>query len=162
MVEGGPQLDVLGQQHAVAEHVPAHVADADDGEGFSLGIDAQLSEMPFNRLPRTLGGDPHLFVVITDRSARGIRIGHPESVFLADRISDVGKRGRSLIGGNDQIGIVTVMPNHAFWRYQFTGNDVVGDVQQTALHGFVAFDPFGQERFPPAFGRRLLNHETAL
>jgi hypothetical protein len=32
VVEGGHQPDVLGQQHAVAEDVAGHVADADDGE----------------------------------------------------------------------------------------------------------------------------------
>ena len=32
VVERGDELDVLGEQHAVAEHVARHVADADDGE----------------------------------------------------------------------------------------------------------------------------------
>ena len=32
VVERGDELDVVRQQHAVAEHVARHVADADDGE----------------------------------------------------------------------------------------------------------------------------------
>ncbi len=32
VVEGGDQADVGREQHAVAEHVARHVADADDGE----------------------------------------------------------------------------------------------------------------------------------
>lgn len=47
VVEGGDQPDVLAQQHAVAEYVAAHVADSHDGEILGLGVDPDLSEMPF-------------------------------------------------------------------------------------------------------------------
>ncbi len=51
MVEGGDHADVLGEQHAVAEHVTGHVTDADDGEALGLGVDAQLPEVPLHGLP---------------------------------------------------------------------------------------------------------------
>ena len=51
VVEGGEQPNVAGQQHAVAEHVAAHVADADDGEVLGLGVDAHLAEVPLDAPP---------------------------------------------------------------------------------------------------------------
>ena len=47
VVEGADQLDVLGQKHAVTEHVAGHIADADDGEVVGLGVDAHFTEMAF-------------------------------------------------------------------------------------------------------------------
>ena len=52
VVERGDELDVLRQQHAVAEHVARHVADADDGEVVAVGIDAEVPEVAAHRLPR--------------------------------------------------------------------------------------------------------------
>ena len=40
------------QQHAVAEHVAAHVADADDGEVLGLDVDAELAEVALDGHPR--------------------------------------------------------------------------------------------------------------
>ena len=39
------------EQHAVAEHVAAHVADADDGEGVGLDVDAELAEVALDATP---------------------------------------------------------------------------------------------------------------
>jgi hypothetical protein len=36
MIKGGQQADGWREQHAVAEDVAGHVADADDGEGLPL------------------------------------------------------------------------------------------------------------------------------
>lgn len=55
VVEGGDQTDVLGEQHAVAEDVAGHVADADDREVLGLGVVAQLAEVPLDGLPRAAG-----------------------------------------------------------------------------------------------------------
>ena len=57
MVESADQLDVPGQQHAVAEHIARHVADADHREGLGLDILADLAEVALDRLPGTTGGD---------------------------------------------------------------------------------------------------------
>ena len=54
VVEGGDELDVLGEQHAVAEHVARHVADADDREVVVLDVDAELPEVTRDRHPRAL------------------------------------------------------------------------------------------------------------
>ena len=112
MVERRDQPDVLGQQHAVAEHVAAHVADADDGEVLGLGVDAHLAEVPFDAFPRALGGDAHRLVVVADRSAGCERVAEPEAVGLGDLVGDVGERRGALVGGHDEVGVVTVAAHH--------------------------------------------------
>ena len=85
VVEGRDQPDVLGEQHAVAEDVAGHVADADDGEVLGLGVHAELAEVPLDRLPRALGGDAHRLVVVADRAAGGEGVAEPEAVVDAPR-----------------------------------------------------------------------------
>ena len=51
MVERRDEPDVLGEQHPVAEHVAAHVADPDDRDVLRLDVDAQLAEVPLDGLP---------------------------------------------------------------------------------------------------------------
>ena len=144
MVEGGDQPDVLGQQHAVAEHVTAHVADADDGEVLGLGVDPDLAEVPLDRLPRALGGDAHGLVVVAHRSAGGERVAQPEAVGLGDIVGDVGERGGAFVGGHHQVGVVAVTPHHFGRRADLPGRvvDVVGDVQQPGDEQLVAGDAF--------------------
>ena len=68
------------QQHAVAEHVAGHVADADAGEVLALAVDAELAEVALHRLPRAARGDAHRLVVVADRAAGGERVAEPEAV----------------------------------------------------------------------------------
>jgi hypothetical protein len=69
VVERRDQLDVPRQQHAVAEHVAGHVADAGDGEVVGVGVEPQRREVPAHRLPGAAGGDAHRLVVVADRTA---------------------------------------------------------------------------------------------
>ena len=64
VVEGGHELDLLGQQHAVAEDVAGHVADAHHGEGFGLDVLAHLHEVALDRLPGAARRDAHDLVVV--------------------------------------------------------------------------------------------------
>ena len=99
------------QQHAVAEHVAGHVADADDGEVLGLGVDAQLAEVALDRLPGAAGGDAHRLVVVADRAAGGEGVAEPEAVRLGDVVGDVGEGRGALVGGDDQVGVVAVVPD---------------------------------------------------
>ena len=45
VIKGGDQLERLGQQHAVAEHVTRHIAAAGDSDRVSLDVDAQFQEV---------------------------------------------------------------------------------------------------------------------
>lgn len=116
MVEGRHQPDVFGEQHSVAEHVTAHVADADDSEVLGLGVDAHLPEVPFDTLPRALGGDAHGLVVVAHRTAGGEGVAQPEAVGLGDVVGDVGEGRGALVGGHHQIGVVAVAAHHPLRR----------------------------------------------
>ncbi len=162
VVERGDQPDVLGQQHAVAEHVAGHVADADDGELLRLGVHAQLAEVPLHRLPGAAGGDAHALVVVADRAAGGERVAQPEAVGVGHVVRDVGERGGALVGRDHQVLVVAVVADHVVRRHDLALDQVVGDVQQPGDERAVAGDPLGLERLPVTAGRRLLHHEATL
>ncbi len=65
VVERRDQLDLFREQHAVAEHVTAHIADADYRERILLRVHPQFMEMPFDRFPGPARRDRHPLVVIT-------------------------------------------------------------------------------------------------
>ena len=82
MVEGGDQLDGLLAQHAVAEHVARHVADADDRERRRADVDVHLAEVALDRLPGAARGDAHLLVVVAGRAAGGEGVVEPEMMLV--------------------------------------------------------------------------------
>src|SRR3546814_2306265 len=65
------QADGLRQQHAVAENVAGHVADAHAGEVLLLAVTPERAEVALDRLPAAAGGDAHALVVVADRTAGG-------------------------------------------------------------------------------------------
>ena len=52
VIESGDQLGSRLAQHAIAEHVARHIADADRGESDLADIDVHLAEVAFDRIPR--------------------------------------------------------------------------------------------------------------
>ena len=152
------------QQHAVAEHVARHVADADAGEVLGLDVGAELAEMALHRFPGAAGGDAHLLVVVAGRAAGGEGVVQPEAVIRRHAVGDVGEGGGALVGRDHEIGIVLVMADHvAPDGMTSPPTMVVGDVEQAAHQGLVAFDAFGLDRLAAGrAGRRALQHEAAL
>ena len=71
MIESRDQADVFRQQHAVAEHVARHVADAGAGEFLRLDVRAQFAEVALHALPRAARGDAHALVVVAGGAAGG-------------------------------------------------------------------------------------------
>ncbi len=166
MVERGDQANVLGEQHAVAEHVAGHVADADDGEVLCLRVHAQLAEVVLHRLPRAARGDAHRLVVIAVRAARCERVTEPEPVLARNAVGDVAERRRALVRGHDQIRVVRVVTARLRWRHHDPlavgiGDVVVGEVQQARDERSVARQPGGEPRIA-VVGGRALHHEPAL
>ena len=161
MIEGRQHLEVTRQQHAVAEHVAGHVADADHGD-IVAGLDvlAHFPEMAFDRLPGTARGDAHFLVIVAGGAPGREGIAQPEAVIGGNAVGDIGKRGGALIRRDHQIGVVAVVADHSRRRDNMAGDPVVADVQQTANEGLVTGDGFPLQVFP--FGRGLLEHETAL
>ena len=144
MVEGGHQADVLGQQHAVSEHVAGHVADAYGRELLGLGVDPEFAEVPLDRLPRPAGCDSHLLVVEPGRTAGGEGVAQPEPVGARDGVGDVGERRGSFVRRDDEVRVVAVVANHSLGRDDLPVDEVVRDVEQRADENPVRRDAFGQ------------------
>ncbi len=131
MVERRQQARLLGQQHAVAEHVARHVADADAGEGLDLDIAAvEFAKMALDRFPGAPRGDRHLLVVVAVAAAAREGVAEPEAARFRDAVGDVGEGGGALVGSDHQIGIVAVMAHDVFggttepsaWRLSVTSS----------------------------------------
>ena len=148
VVERRDQPGGLGAQQPVAEHVAAHVADADRGELLGLAVDPALAEVPLHRDPRAAGGDAHRLVVVADRAAAGERVAEPEAVVERHAVGDVGERRRALVGGDHQVGVVAVVADHASGGTVSPSTQVVGDVEQPGDERLVAGDALGQPRVP--------------
>ena len=162
VVEGADQAEVRGEQHAVAEDVARHVADADDGDLLALDVDAQLAEVPLDRLPGAPGGDPHRLVVVARRAAGGEGVAQPEAVLGGDRVGEVGEGRRPLVGGDHQVGVVVVVAHQVGRRHHRLAAQVVGEVEEAADHRLVALDGLALQLLAPAPGRRPLDDEAAL
>ena len=167
VVEGGQKLGVLRQQHAVAEHVARHVADAGHGERRGLDVLVELAEVALHQFPGAARGDAHLLVVVARRAARGEGVVQPVAVFLGERIGDVGEGGGALVGGDHEIGIVAVVAHDLGRRAHAALGVVVGDVEQAADQRLVAVDALGLDLLaraaaPLCVDWRLLDVEAAL
>ena len=162
VVERCQQLNVLGQQHAVPEHVARHIADANAGKILRLDIDAHFTEVPLDGFPGTACGDAHLLVVIPLAAARCESISQPVSVFNGNGVGKIGKCRRSLVGGNHQIRVVVIKNYDAFGVRDLRAGNVVRNVEQTGQENLVARNAFGQERIATAFRGRLFADKPAL
>ncbi len=83
MVERGDQLDLAREQHAVAEDVARHVADADNGERSRVDVAAELAEVPLDALPGAARSDAERLVVVALRAAGRECVAEPEAVLGA-------------------------------------------------------------------------------
>ncbi len=160
VIERGDQTYVRRLQHAVAKHVSGHVADAADREVLRLDVHAHLAEVPLDAFPGAARRDRHLFVVVAGRAAGSKCIAEPKRVFLRDCVGDVRKCGGALVGRDDQIGVVLVVPHDHPGRNDFFIDDIVGDIQQPADQRLIAGDHFGLLRL--ALGGQALHDEAAL
>ena len=117
VVERADQLDVTGEQHAVAEHVAGHVANPDNSEVGGLDVGPQLAEVALDRLPGAARRDRHLLVVVAGGAAGGERVAEPEAVLDRDCVRDVREGRRALVGGDDEVRVVLVMANDVRRRH---------------------------------------------
>ena len=163
MVEGGDELDRLGQQHAVAEDVARHVAAADDGDLVLLHVDPHLAEVPLDGNPGAARGDAHRLMIVAVGTAAGESVVEPEIALLRDRVGHVGEPRRSLVGGDDEIRVVSVEDADIVRVHDLVLDDVVGDGQEGANEDLVRGLAFRGPAFPVAGGvGKLLGIEAAL
>ncbi len=162
VVESRDQLDVLGQQHSVAEHVSRHVADADDGEVGRCDVDAQRPEVELDRLPGAAGGDAHLLVVIASGAAGRERVAQPEAPLQRDFVRRVRERRGSFVCGDHQVRVVTVVPDDTLRRDDASDLQVVGHVEHGADEHPVAGEHLALVGLAVGGVRQLLADEAAL
>ena len=162
VVEGGEKARLVREQHAVAEHVARHVADADAGEGRGLDVAVHLAEVPLDRFPGAAGGDAHLLVVVARRTARCEGVVQPEAVRLADRIRGVGEGRGALVGGDDEIGIVGVAAHDVRRRDDRAGIEIVGDGKKAGDEVDIGLPPGLEHGVAAAACRQTLRIEAAL
>ena len=115
--------------------------------------------MTLHRLPAAPSSDSHRLVVIAGASAGGERVAQPKGVLGGHRVGDVGKGRRSLVRGDDQVGVIGVSASDAVGRDHVRAAQVVRDVQHAAQQRLVSFDALALEHRP--IGRRILHHESA-
>src|SRR4249920_4045476 len=156
MVECRHELDVVAEQHSIAEDVTAHVTDSDAGEVSPLGIDPHFAEVPAYGLPSASSRNAHGLVVITGRAAGGERVAKPESRIDRDLVGRVRERGSPLVSRNDQIRIITVVPNDIGRGYQRAVDDVVGDLKQAGNEELVTRKTLGHPAFAIPWVRQPL------
>ena len=162
VIEGGEEADVFAQEHAVAEHVAGHVADADDGEVLALGVMAAFAEVALDGFPGAAGRDAHLLMIVSGRAAGGEGVAEPETVLRTDLVGEVGELGGALVGGDHQIGIVLVKPDHTVRRYAIVACEIVGEIEHAADERFVAVHDFFLHGLARTDRRQALAHEAAL
>ena len=153
---------MFAQQHAVAEDVAGHVADADDGEILALAVDAELAEMALDRFPGAARGDAHALVVVTHRTARSEGVAQPEAIVDGHAVGDVGERRRALVGRHHQVGIALVVAHDLGRMHDAARRLVVGQVQKTADEGLVTGDHLGHDIVAAAAFGQAFGDETAL
>jgi hypothetical protein len=146
VVVGGDEADLVAQQHAVAEDVAGHVADAHGRELVDRRVHLELAEMALERLPRAARGDPQRLVVIALGAARGERVAQPEPIAPGDAVGGVRERRRALVGRHHQVGVVVVEDAHALGVHDLALDEVVGEIEQAADEGHVAALDLGLQR----------------
>ena len=162
MVEGRDELDRRREQHAVAEDVARHVADAGDGEGRGLDVDIDFAEMALHRFPAAAGRDAHALVVVALRAARSEGVAEPMMLLQRDRVGGVREGRGALVGRDDEIGVVAVMAHRVRRRHDGLAVEIVGEFEQVADEDAVALGALGEPGGAIRGRRELLREEAAL
>ncbi len=89
--------------------------------------------MTLDGFPCPAGRDCHLLMIITGRTAGGERIAEPEIILVGrNTIGDVGEGGRTLVGRDDQIGILAIPDDYLVRMHNDIVMNVVGNVEKAA------------------------------
>ena len=128
-----------------------------------MDVDVHFAEVPLHRFPGAARGDAHDLVVVAGRAAGGEGVAQPIVVLDRNRVGNVGEGRGALVGGDHQIGVVTLVAHHAVGRNDAAVVvDVVGDVEQRRYEQLVGFDAFRLHHVAGGALRHQLGHEAAL
>ena len=131
------------------------------GEGQGLDIGAELAEMALDGFPRSARGDAHLLVVIALAAAGGESIAKPMALLGRDSVGDVGKGRGALVGGDDQIGVIAIVPHRVVGRHDGVTIEIVGEFEQRANEDEVGFGAFRHPGIAIGGRRQAFGHEAA-
>ncbi len=163
MVEGGDELRLSGQDHAVAEDVARHVTDAGSRERLLLNVLVDLAEVALDRFPGAARRDAHDLVVIADAAATGKSVTKPEAIVGRDAVGDVGEGRGALVGGDDEVGVGRVPADHALRRHDLAAAvEIVGQVEQAIQERLVGAHRLGADGIDRTATRQGLGIESAL
>ena len=133
-------MNLVRQQHAVAKHIAAHIANAHHGERLGLNVLILFPEVTFHAFPGAAGGNPHLLMVVTGTATGRKSIAQPETVFVGQAIGDIRESRGALVRRHHQVGVIAVMSHHLFRRHDRVAFAIVGDIQQASDELLVACD----------------------
>ena len=141
MVESGDQLEVVRLQQPVAEHVARHVADSHHRDRRTVREVASPSRADAaDRFPRAARGNTERLVVVAVTAARRESVAQPEVVLSRDRVGQIGKGRRALVGGHHQVGAVLVEHFDARRMHGTAVDHVVGQFEHRADERLVGVD----------------------
>ena len=123
-------------------------------------VDVEFAEVALDRLPGAARRDAQCLVVIAARAAGGEGVPQPVAVLLGDAVRRVGHRGRALVGGDDEVGVVVVAHADVRRVHDATLDPVVGEIQQAVHEGDVLVAHLVLHE--PRVERRMAEHEPTL
>ena len=130
VVECRHELDGARSEHPVAENVPAHITDTNNGEVVLVDVDAEVVKVMFDALPRPPGGDPDFLVVVADTASGSERVTEPKAVVPSHQVGGIGQMCRPLVSSHDEVRIVVVMANDLGRMDNVSVDHVVGDIEK--------------------------------
>src|ERR1700704_1579205 len=98
--------------------------------------------MAFDGFPRSARGDAYLLVVIALATAGGESIAKPMALLSRDRVGDVGKGGSALVGGDNEIGVIAIVPHGVVGRHDRVAIEIIGEFEQRANEDAIGFGAF--------------------
>ena len=101
-------------------------------------------------------------MVVAGGTARGKGVAQPEAVLQRDAVGDVAERGGALVGGDHQIGVVTVMAHSIGRVFKTLGREIVAEFKYRSDEGLVAGDAVRHDRIAITAYGRAHGNETAL
>ena len=154
-------MNLVRQQHAVAKHIAAHVADPHHSKRLRLDILVLFPEVTLHAFPGTPCGNAHLLVVVTGTASRGKRIAQPEAVFICQAVGNIREGRGALVRRHYQIGVIAVVAHHLFRRHNRVAFAIISEVQQATDELLVAGNTLLLPRLPIS-RCAAFHHKTAL
>ena len=78
-----------------------------------------------------------------------------------DSVGDVGKGGGALVGGDDEIGVIAIVPHGVVGRHDCVTVEIIGEFEQRANEDAIGFSAFRHPGIAIGGRRQAFGHEAA-